>query len=310
MSANARSAGRQTILGQKNDVSSEVENKDTIFSSIDTLLNNGKPPSLEYIHILNYCYSYVPLMNWNVFGHVAIKYTRPSTGEQVLVDVESLGRGKLGVFFMRPEDFFYSTGGFGEWNIQHGVYNRNMIGIRIEECDEEILIKLDEYFKKLEREKHDKRFSWILSWLWKRLPYFKNKERGNCTEFVTRGMKAAGLIHKERRFPKQFVTDLLENSENIANKDLLRKENNVHMVFYRRIGHATHTYTGDIRNTNMHSLVSPTEWKKNWRYLNVEKYADAVVSVPEGRRKAEVHTGLGLSACTFFDDTIGKGKEE
>ena len=63
---------------------------------------------------------------------------------------------------------------------------------------------------------------------------------------------------------------------------------NMHVVFYRRIAHARHL---DPHNAPSHGLVAPLRLFRALRYWNLERFADAVVEVPDGTTRAVVRPG-------------------
>jgi hypothetical protein len=283
-------ASQTKLLGSPNGL--EISNKATILSDVDLALGVEKPPSVEIIHVENFCWSFVPVMHWNVFGHIAVRYTLGN--QQYLVDIENVGFGKLIVNFLRPEDFFYGTQGFADGsNRLHGLYNRNMFGLRIETYNNDEVENMHEYFMALREDALTEKIGYSL--FGSPLYEFMHKHvsasiaiRGNCTEWITQGLHEASLIERLKfRFPKQAIVDIMERAETAQRKSFLSRDN-INYVFYRRIGHAYHTYTGDPNNERAYSLVSPSDWAMNQKYFDLAEYADCIVHVPENTIEARI----------------------
>jgi len=87
----------------------EISNKATLLTEIDRALGVHKPPDLEYLFVLPYTrwrlqHTWLGFAG-NYYGHAAVKYTHPETGEQIVMNItghESVRREQL-VYF----DYYY-----------------------------------------------------------------------------------------------------------------------------------------------------------------------------------------------------------
>jgi hypothetical protein len=145
---------------------------------------------------------------------------------------------------------------------------------------------------------------------WNRWPCMGNDETdpvsasGNCAQWTSRGLQRAHLVDRPTMWPKRILTKILEQPEiryyprpdaTLTNKHSrtypeYEEHRNVHVVVYRRIAHAQHTYTSDYTNDHLCSCVAPYSPRKSRWYQRMEKFADVIVEVPEGTITAEVHS--------------------
>ena len=122
-----------------------ISNKNTIMSEINACLGTSCNPSIEYIITLPFsllALPYVGGINYNTFGHSAIRYTTPD-GRDVVVNIA----GKDGETFIRIHDakeYFYGTDP-RLCGAQRGVYNRDFVGLRVENVPAEDIKELHEY---------------------------------------------------------------------------------------------------------------------------------------------------------------------
>ncbi len=144
-----------------------VSNAKTIWGDIDSALGRKKPPALEYIFVEPY--SSIPLpfgmaLSPNSFGHALVKYTLPTTGEQKVMNICGGSKFSTIVQFTSPEDYFFSTSysgtvpGVDQSNSeQRGLYNREMISVRVEDLPPERILAMHEYFVSLQDQSKSKR---------------------------------------------------------------------------------------------------------------------------------------------------------
>jgi len=259
--------------------------KSTILSEIDKLLGRSKPPAIEYIFVEPAAMWKIPLitdlfgiaLSRNPYGHSALRYTK-SNGEQVLMNICGLP-GEEMVTFLKPDDYLYSTTGTNE---QGGVYNRNMVSVRVEDWPADRIDDLDYYFHKLQRREHRKEalFSLALSPIY----YFISSllpiaiaERGNCALWTSRGLQDAGIVFYPSFWPKSIWIDIFEvlGSQNA---------NNINVVSYRRIPHAKGWYAVDGWVPSGVAALHPI---KNLTYFSLDSYANVAVQVPPNSTTAE-----------------------
>eukprot|EP01113_Clastostelium_recurvatum_P045622 TRINITY_DN7859_c0_g1_i2.p1 TRINITY_DN7859_c0_g1~~TRINITY_DN7859_c0_g1_i2.p1 ORF type:complete len:393 (-),score=51.15 TRINITY_DN7859_c0_g1_i2:72-1250(-) len=292
----------------------EIDNKRTILSSIDAALGVKKPPAVEFIFVepwlaLGVFKSFG--LSINPFGHAAIRYTMPS-GEQKVMNIVGVGGSEM-VYFMPPEEYFYGTGNV-EGSEQRGMYNRNMVSVRIENWPDDKIEDMDYYFRRLQRRYREKRTRYHMSPLVGFLVNFAREyaplplhlaERGNCAWWTSKGLAEADLTDWPRAWPKAIWVDLFESlgplpapsplptadtplhdpSTSSPSPSQPIHNDNVHVVSYRRIPHAFLSY-GKPGWT--FSGVTPGYLLHNLAYRNLESFANVIVEVPQGSSTAVV----------------------
>lgn len=164
---------------------------------------------------------------------------------------------------------------------------------------------------------------------------------GNCANWISRGLKNAGLLRTQKLFPKIILVDILEQTSTRfgrpgkpARKELRKqlekkqsstisaklssfwqkyfkapfqpllpttdptpfmippKDDNVHIVFYKRIEHAHHFFGKHYKNHHAQAWVSgsPFTIRKAIKWSELHQLADVVVEVPDGTDVAVVKT--------------------
>ena len=109
-----------------------ITNKETILQEINASQGKSANPCIEYIITRPFGYLKLPfeLGNYNTFGHSAVRYTQPD-GKDVVCNIEGKEKGKLFIRFYEPSEYFYGTDPERNGS-QKGVYQRDFIGIRVE----------------------------------------------------------------------------------------------------------------------------------------------------------------------------------
>ena len=95
----------------------------------------------------------MPFPSWTIFGngigspfgHSAIRYTLPC-GEQIVMNITKNRNGKTMVNFIDPTEYIFGIDSFESGGEQGGVYNRTIVGVRIENYPEENIRDLDYFF--------------------------------------------------------------------------------------------------------------------------------------------------------------------
>lgn len=267
---------------------SEISNKDTIFSEIDKALGVSKPPALEYILVMPFSSFFVPFLgfgiNMNAYGHAAVRYTLPD-GRGVVMNVEGKKDKRPMIQFSSPENYIYGTKYSGGGQEQRGCYNRAMISVRIESVPDEDILNMHNYFCTLqssavqEISKFNIIFGPLSNFLRKCVP-FEVAERGNCAFWTSKGLKEARVLSSTSMWPKSLWIHLFENTNMFTDK-----KKNVHVVSYRRIKHATLSYGVDAEAV---TAVAPLQSLRSIFYWNLERFANAIVEVPETSLRAVV----------------------
>jgi hypothetical protein len=266
-----------------------ISNKMTILSDLDKFLGRNAPPSLEYIFV-------EPLANvrlpdgrgsgMNPFGHAVVRYTLPG-GEQRVMNISGLAGHDM-VNFMDPAEYLYGTD-FAPGNEQKGLYNRSMIGLRIEEVSPEKILKLDEYYCGIrERQRNgDAKFHLSMSRLVNTLDWMLPMamvEMGNCAAWSSAGLKNSGITNWRSYYPKRIFVKLLQETARHEPAD------NWNVVSYQRIPHAVRAVgIGD----EIRGPVTPIHFfsSRKYRDLHDMSFVKATVLVPEGETTAVIRPG-------------------
>lgn len=268
----------------------EIDNKNTILGEIDEALGVKKPPAIEFIFVEPYASWDVYViqnlgLSRNPYGHAAIRYTMPDGTQKVMNIVGFKSETTEMVNFIPPEEYFFGTGKFAEGCEQMGIYNRNFVSVRIEDYPPEKIRDLDHYFEKLQRRANEKKaqFSLFSAGLWnflrEWLPFPLNiAERGNCAIWTSKGLVEAELLRWPNAWPKSIWVDLYETWGR-------RDKKNVHVVSYRRVTQAQLSYGKPLYTP---SVVEPLNTIHNLAYIDLEKFADVIVEVPEHSTRAVV----------------------
>lgn len=261
----------------------ELANKGWVLPEVDRTLGVSRPPALEYIFVrpLSMLKLFGRGTGTNPYGHAAVRYTLPS-GEQKVMNIVGASGREL-VNFLKPEDYLYGTGVFDEGSEQGGVYNRGMVSVRVERLPDEQVLALDRFYEELKgrAETGDAKFSLALSDILNFMAILipgHQAEQGNCARWTSKGLCEAALLSAPSLWPKLVWIKLYEAFKK-------RDPANVHVVSYRRIKHAVRTYG---RGADPAGLVAPFRWWKARTYWDLERFADAVVEVPEGTMTALV----------------------
>ncbi|MES1906829.1 MAG: hypothetical protein MHM6MM_000060 [Cercozoa sp. M6MM] len=218
---------------------SAVANWDSILDDVDKEVHRQRrsetvqPPALEFI----FSEAALPQQRLHVrnlfrYGHAALRYTLPN-GEQKLVNICGLFDKEM-VHFLSPSRYLFGTHGFEDRCEQGGIYNRAFCGIRIENVAPERLEALHAYFVALEkREKAGiTRFQLvggrIRNVVSRYVPLLRDgAEQGNCAYWCSSALSFAGLLYRQRIFPKAIWWELLE-----------KNAGNATVVYYDQCKHA------------------------------------------------------------------------
>jgi hypothetical protein len=261
----------------------DIANKSTIFSEIDKTLGRKKPCSVEYLitkpnplfSLLGYGF------NFNWFGHSTVIYTMPC-GTRKVFNITGINRNNSQMIsFYTPEDYLFDRN-----PDQGGIFNRDFIGIRIEDVPEANIIAMDQIFKEISdnsisgKAKFDIMFGPIYNYMRHFFPSLA--ERGNCARWSSLGLEKAGLVTHRSMFPKSIFIDMLENAQRTAAKS----HDNVNVVVYKQIDYAKKDY--GVYAQNIIDLVAPLQPLRNFWYWNLDAYARAIVDVPYSNHIARV----------------------
>ena len=184
-----------------------ISNKDTILNEIDFEL--GKKPSLEYI--ITYPIGLINLpfglgaLTYNSYGHSSLRYI-DKYGNDIIANIEAKEKNKPFIQFYKPCEYLY---GVDEktCGAQRGVYNRNIVGIRIYDVPEENIEQMHLYILSLiEKEHKEIKFNIVIGPILNYLKlYFPNiPEYGNCSKWTSTMLQKAGVLNKTFVWPAMF----------------------------------------------------------------------------------------------------------
>ena len=252
----------------------EIKNKDTICEEIDRALGRSKPCSVEYLiakpNALFSIWGYGFNINW--FGHSAVIYTLPCGTRKVFNITGINEKNPKMVTFYTPENYLFERN-----PDQGGIFNRDFIGIRIEDVPAENIIQMDKKFQEINdnsitgEAKFDILFGPIYNFLRNYFPSLA--ERGNCARWSSLGLEKAGLVTRRSIFPKSIFIDMFEN----ARKTAAKSHDNVNIVSYKQIEYARKDY--GVYAQNIIDLVAPLQPLRNLWYWNLDVYAKGFVEV-------------------------------
>lgn len=205
-----------------------VVNKKDILKEIDDCLCIENP-FIEYIFTMPAWYSW--FREWtgsrsessiNPYGHSVFRYCVPGKVDKVLNISGSKGVNLVNRF---PSDDYLFDGTHVPGNDQGGISKRSFISVRIEDLDEEVVNKLDQFFNHLEKRniQGDAKFSILFGAYLNR---FSSIERGNCAYWTSSGFKHVGLMKNTSLWPLWIFFSLA--------KEHLEK---INIVSYQGINH-------------------------------------------------------------------------
>lgn len=298
-----------------------ISNKITILSEVNNSLGYSKNPDIEYF--LSRPYTFIPLLfgygiNYNSYGHSSLRYNL--NGEDIVVNIEGKRDGKVMIVMYNPTEYLYGTN--PETNgAQRGVYNRNIVGIRVENVEQENIKKMHNYFLELQEEekKGYKKFNicfgpiinmfirGTIKWLKyndiknnvdSKLNYeeIKKIEYGNCAKWISEGLKKANVCTATKTWPKSILIDIFEN----YNKDKFKSDINI--VCYQQPEHSILEY--GYRKITLFESVAPFQPIRDYIYSNLLSYAKCIVTIPNDDIKAKITINLNTIKPNKFRNIV------
>lgn len=263
---------------------SPISNYDTILNEVD-IVTNRSPPDVEYIVSLPFAYYGFSLFgiklgfSYNHYGHSAIRYRRINEEgeiEDIVRNIEGYRPPNLNSLVKTYNSKEYIAGMSSQ---QGGLYNRNMLTVGYHDVEPENIEKMHKYFNHLEEKSltGHKKFDILLGPIINRIAYLFPTfiERGNCTKWISEGLKEAKLIEHTHIWPKSLWITLFEN-ENQQKKPSV--------ILYKRATNCPQRY-GD-NDTEVSWYTAPFDIVRSFTYRNPQKFADCIVSVPNDDIKA------------------------
>jgi hypothetical protein len=299
-----------------------ISNFPTIMSEINEKLGVDKNPSIEYLLIrpysnfslfkcsiehnfdeeygyyydtdfsgqgnknLNCDYEGIGI-NYNSFGHSAVRYTTPE-GHDVIVNIHGKeiinGEKKVMVRFYDAKDYLYGIG--EKTGEQKGVYNRDIVGIRIENVDPKKVEQMHNYFlrliedEKLGLVKFNIFFGPIIN-LFREI--FQLPEYGNCAKWISTGLYRAGVTTAISVYPKSILINIFENYEQTTAKS----KENINIVYYEKPLYLQPKY--GVNYNKLFELVAPFQILRSYLYSNLEDYSNVIVKISKESNNAIVN---------------------
>ena len=274
-----------------------IDNKNTILDDVDRMAseihnrrtkeqNKPRRPDVEVILARPFSRYNVGCgfgVDFNLWGHTAVRYRNPDTGEDMIFNIDARKEGEMGQFY-EPEEYFYGTDPEKNGE-QKGCFNRPFMSIRIEHVDDENLRKLHDHYTSVKKGSEDgtKKFNMIVGPILRFARKFIDiPEYGNCAEWATMGLKKAGLVTGVSQWPTAVIVDIFENYDKIGNGE----RNNITLVYYEKPPHANSTY--GIHKEPIYKSISPFQYPRSLLYGDLRKYVDVFVRVDEGTTHARV----------------------
>ncbi|MES1906831.1 MAG: hypothetical protein MHM6MM_000060 [Cercozoa sp. M6MM] len=116
-------------------------------------------------------------------------------------------------------------------------------------------------------------------------------EQGNCAYWCSSALSFAGLLYRQRIFPKAIWWELLE-----------KNAGNATVVYYDQCKHAKERAFIEFEHGDGRCFGSPLQFVRNVSYLDMRRMADVVVSVPEGSALATVTPGEAHRPLRFIPE--------
>jgi hypothetical protein len=251
-----------------------ISNKDTILEEIDKEL--GRKPSLEYLITYPIGYFNLPFglgtFTYNSYGHSSLRYI-DQYGNDIIANIEAKEVGKPFIQFYKTQEYLYGiipeTCG-----AQRGVYNRNIVGIRVYGIKPENMREMHEHIIKLIQIEHEKVefnifFGPMLNIVRLYFPNFNLPEFGNCSKWTSTMLQKAGVIDKTFVWPRTVFIDIFE----MAHKRGFETD----VVFYEKPDHVKKPSLGVKSNGVLFEGIAPFQFVRNWMYGDLRYFSNIIV---------------------------------
>lgn len=267
----------------------EIKNKDTILDELNKSLDKKTNPSVEYLITKPYGLIRLPFglgsLNYNWFGHSALRYTTPE-GKDIVVNVEAKEKGKNFIQIYDAKEYL-----FGTTSAQKGIYQRDIVGLRIENVSASDIKIMHEYILNLQSNNNNSnnevRFNIILGPI---LNFFGNftgdfPEYGNCARWTSSMLFHCGLTTSYFVWPKTLFINLFENYYKTNIKEL----SNMNVVYYERSENITKPFYGvKDRPIWFENSVAPFQSIRNYFYGDLKHFAKSIVIVDIKKNIAKI----------------------
>jgi hypothetical protein len=283
----------------------EIDNKNTILSEIDQALNE-ESPDLEYIWVKPWAWFKIPLawtgifkdfgIHINIYGHSALRYKDPD-GNDVVVNIEGKKNGVTMIRFYDPKEYFYGTDPESNGE-QKGVYNRSMIGIRVQNVPLEDRKNIHEYFLRVQEGEQNGEMAFhaifgpfINTWNKYMGHVIPTRETGNCSRWISSGLYKGNIVTDVSMWPKSILVNILENygkGTDDANDTNANKKQNIKLVHYERPKDPSLAYGVEV---DMLTTVRPLNPMSAYAYGRLGDRCHCTVQIPENTIHANVILG-------------------
>lgn len=251
-----------------------ISNKNTILAEIDKEF--GRKPCLEYF--ITYPIGYVDLplglgtITYNSYGHSSLRYIDPD-GNDVVANIEAKEVGKPFIQFYKPTEYLYGVVP-ETCGAQRGVYNRNIVGIRVYGVTKENMEEMHKHILNLIQMEHKKiKFNIVigpvLNIIRKCFPNFDIPEFGNCSKWTSTMLQKAGVLNKTFVWPRTVFIDIFE----MANQRGFETD----VVFYEKPDHIKKPTLGVKSHGVLFEGIAPFQFVRNWMYSDLKCFSDIIV---------------------------------
>jgi hypothetical protein len=269
----------------------EIKNKDTILNELNNLLNSNSNsnPSVEYLITKPYGLFRLPFglgsINYNWFGHSALRYTTPD-GKDIVVNIEAKEKDKNFIQLYDAKEYL-----FGITSTQKGIYQRDIVGLRIENVSSLDIQNMHDYILNLKLNNNnfnDKiRFNIILGPILNFLGNFINNfpEYGNCAKWTSSMLFTCGLTTNYFVWTKTIFINMFENYHKTNIKELT----NMNVIYYERSENLIKPFYGvKDRPIWFENSVAPFQSIRNYFYGDLKHFAKAIVTIDVENNIAKV----------------------
>jgi hypothetical protein len=307
------------VLGVIHDYEiGDIVNRMDVLEGIDNALGFTGPPDLEFIFredVRGAVQTLVPIG----FGHAAIRYRVPWTGDkflgrrynktlrtaehggigqdkQYIVNI-TRGRGASSIVEMWecPEDYILGAGGG-----KNGIFTNSMCSVRIQKVDQDSLKAIHHYFVALgngsqtrnqqKQTSNSQVLNFVKFVVGEMAPTGVEVVSGSGSQYIAQVLFGAGLVDRTHAMPKAVWVDLFERQ--IVDG---RAGKNAAVVYYKQAESGMHRIQGNYKHRwwwpwggprgqrykIVRSLVSVFQVFRNYAYWDMERFADVIVTVDD-----------------------------
>jgi hypothetical protein len=251
-----------------------ISNKDTILQEIDNKL--GRKSCLEYI--ITYPIGYITLpfglgsITYNFYGHSVLMF-KNLDGQYVIVNIEAKEVGKPFIKYYDPKEYLYGTNP-ETCGAQRGVYNRNMVGIRVYGVKPEDMQDMIDHIENLIQMENKKiKFNIVLGPI---LNIFKTifptlnlPEFGNCSKWTSTMLQKAKVIDNTFVWPRTIFIDIFESAH--------KRGFETDVVFYEQPSNVKNLTLGVKAKPIWFEGVAPFQLTRNWMYRDLKRFSNIIV---------------------------------